>query len=571
MDRSSPARAALVTLLMLPVPDLVIAAESRIETTATTLSRTTGEMESSRGSLTEEKSDRQSALASREGPNAIFPRDGLYPAAVEGVDLRAEIEYQRSEDTLNDHAYALVENDRLPGLLGWWTLWNQPFNRQPFDWQTHCNGAAGIDTGGAVLNCWLSMHAKVREAMIWQDVDMYGNVTEQDYDQWSAFMKDYLAVMFHHYTLWLESSATQFPAPPLPDPPANQKTLQDGQAPVTALQKIQAQVLYLQNVAHSLAVEIGGFVPWSLLHYYDDELEMLLASESMFNAGEYASTHVNNPVPVTFTGYWPREVTPSPPTTTFAFLVEENLVRPSHYDTIARLLKWGRENMYHYHGGSVVENMENHWHYRGHPPVERMIEGTLRQDPAASKLQSWARGCHGTSFFFREVLRSVNIPVKPVWLPVTPNGGGHRSPVFTTIDRMLSHGDDVYGVRFNIPSVDPDYIEPDRLLIDHTKLLYWFNLSGNPDAGKNVGRQVYEIALDVLPDKLMELYCEDLAKGMSHGQGEVYATFDSFYTVSELEAMSLWQRLATKNATYGYCPTYFQFTDKWPLSISLEP
>lgn len=330
---------------------------------------------------------------------------------------------------------------------------------------------------------------------------------------------------------------------------------------VTALVRMQAVVLYLQNVAHSLALEIGGFVPWSLQHYAHDELESLLSSESFFKAGYYGSPLANDPQAVGFTGYWPIEVTPAPPTTSFAFMVEENLLRPSHYDTVSRLLKWGREHMYHYHGGSSVDNMDNYWDYRGDPPVVRMIEGTYRKSPASNTLQSWARGCHGTSFFFREVLRTANIPVKPTWLPVTGKPGGHRTPVFTTINRMLSHGDDVFNVRFNIPSVDPDYVAPDSLLINQDKLLYWFNLASNPDAGKNVGRQVREIALQVLPDKLMQKYCDDVNDNLPHGQGSVAAYFSSNYTVQQLEAKSLWYRLGQKNLTYGYCPLNYQIID----------
>jgi magnesium-transporting ATPase (P-type) len=80
-----------------------------------------------------------------------------------------------------------------------------------------------------------------------------------------------------------------------------------------------------------------------------------------------------------------------------------------------------------------------------------------------------------------------------------------RSPVFTKIGRTLSHGDDVYVVRFNIPSVDPNYMPPDWLMIDIPTFITWFN-ENNPENWENVGRQYREIALDILPNKLMDKY-----------------------------------------------------------------
>jgi hypothetical protein len=56
----------------------------------------------------------------------------------------------------------------------------------------------------------------------------------------------------------------------------------------------------------------------------------------------------------------------------------------------------------------------------------------------------------------------------------------------------------------------------------------------------NIGRRVYELALQYLPDYLLHLHCQDLAAGRAHNASSVYDAFKSWYTVADLEAMNLW-------------------------------
>jgi hypothetical protein len=95
----------------------------------------------------------------------------------------------------------------------------------------------------------------------------------------------------------------------------------------TAFSGFDARNLYVQNVAHSLALEIGGFVPWSILTYDQTDLHRILASPYLFDAGNYHSGTPNAP-PVDFAGWWPfggsKGVTPAPRTVTFQFLVDNS-------------------------------------------------------------------------------------------------------------------------------------------------------------------------------------------------------------------------------------------------------
>lgn len=60
-------------------------------------------------------------------------------------------------------------------------------------------------------------------------------------------------------------------------------------------------------------------------------------------------------------------------------------------------------------------------------------------------------------------------------------------------------------------------------------------------------------ALIHLPNDVLKLYCADMLAGRSHINGWVYQTFNTYYSVAELEAKQLWQRMDTKIASLGGC------------------
>ena len=77
---------------------------------------------------------------------------------------------------------------------------------------------------------------------------------------------------------------------------------------------------------------------------------------------------------------------------------------------------------------------------------------------------------------------------------------------------------------------------------------------------KNVGRQVLELAIKHLPNLLLHYHCDDLSHGRSHANGTVFTSIfqNSPFTVSDLEAAQLWQRMDVKIAQRGAlraCPS----------------
>jgi hypothetical protein len=441
----------------------------------------------------------------------------------------------------------------VPVTKDWWIHWTEGGGRQPFDWASHCESTApGITPNGEVLRCWLALNPQVAVSIIWDELLSNGYAHPVPYPFWPEWRKKELDQVFFSTYKWLESGL-QMPFPNPADPAVNR-------VPPTfpgsniALTEHDAWLLYEATVAHSLALEIGGFVPWSIVDYDADDLGGMFHSRAMFEAddrtyGDFA-----------FAGYWVEGVLGAFPKTSFAFFVQQDIIRSTHQSTITRLLGWSGSHLAHYadfngdtDGKSPMEVAYIHWQYYGDAPVQRMLAGTLRDN--TTEVAHWTRGCSGTSAMYESILRALNIPARTMWGwgdGIEPHLDGHTVPVFPTIGKTLSHGDDVLNWGYYLESVSPPpaSVSPKMLLISWDTFVDWFYT--HPDS--NVGRRRHDdIPIQLLDDDILDLYCSDLASGLSHGQSSVYQRFSDHYTVAELERNGLWTRLAQKATTLHFC------------------
>ncbi len=485
--------------------------------------------------------------------NAEWERLGLTPMERYQRDStyeEAQVPFQALEKWYKQHPTEQMEKKV------WWGDVMLLHGRQPFNWKTNCPVSvrrSGLTPDGEVLNCWLNLHPEIKEKLIWEKVDYTDGVpqvTPLSFPSWTADMKSNLYHNFYDYWNWLEKGMS-YPLFGYPDPPVNQ-------APpyarsITILNEQQAWVMYLFSVAHSLALEVGGFVPWSVLGYNPVDLGVLFSSKSI--VPWLSLDTVDGEV----LGYHPEGVTHAPPDKVFRFFAEKDIIRANHYWTIARLLRWGRDNMLHSGCNTDIElgaaefNYA-HWQYYGDPPVSRMLQGTPNYCNHY-QMGNWTDGCGGTSYFFKSILRSLNIPVYALGHgDEAIHLGGHSVPFFPTIGSTLSHGDDVYDMKGNLPTLDPNDIPPQEVFISSITFIGWFVLTDFPEADHNLERRPAEVAIEYLPNWMMDLYCSAPLAGFEDPcTHPVIVAFDYFYSCQGLLNMNLLERMEVKNQKLNYC------------------
>ncbi len=237
-------------------------------------------------------------------------------------------------------------------------------------------------------------------------------------------------------------------------------------------------------------------------------------------------------------------VTPSHPTKSFAFLQQNGLIGTNRLETIANLLSWGHK-LDHNMWSPTAANTDANWQYRGYAPVSRTIDGTLAKIPNPTP-GNWTMGCWGTMGFLKAVLLSVNIPVKIT--AINGFGCNHATPYFPSEGLYLSHGDDPYS--FFQEGSTTVFPVPGDILIDQATYTSWF--TGDPSyVCGNIGRRPAELALDLLPDFLVQYYCWDISLNKSHAEGKVYDAFKHHFSLQYLENTNLWGRLSQRATDLG--------------------
>lgn len=386
-----------------------------------------------------------------------------------------------------------------------------------------------------LVDCWLNNHDKVAAAIVWDFTGM-SKPTPVAWAQWDPNAREALRTAYWHARQWKESGMLHFQGYLVQDPAEN-INLPEIQANAGVGWQVldgptAAWPLYLNHVGMSLAAEIHGWVPWSILAYDQGALNDLLTGyQNMF------TTHL---VKAQAKGYVLRHsVTPTNPTYTYMFLHRNNLIAETPRKTIARLLDWSRGHLSHWVGAGPGVDFD-HWQYYGGAPFSRVVQGTVRLSDPDGTLRHYTRGCSGTTDFLAWALRVVNIPVKHERTPQQASGCAHAHPSFSGSKLYLSHGDDPYAG--NSKGAFP----AEYLLLTQQE---WDEMFVKPSAEQaclNVGRRPAELSLVYLPEGTVETYCKDQLFGTNHVYEWNYA---NYFTVQQLQEVQLWERLAEKAKT----------------------
>jgi uncharacterized protein YjdB len=395
-------------------------------------------------------------------------------------------------------------------------------------------GVAGTARIGVLapttLQAWLAQRPRLAQAIVWQDAS--GTTS---YPNWPASRKAELDQAFIGAMLGQAS---------VPDIPPNlvASLIADDDGPWTVLSAAAARGLYIATVAHSLAVEYARKVAWSLLEYSDPDLASLLDGRSFFSWT--ADWHGSGIAGYEVIGW----VLPSPPDIQSQFLVSRDLIRGNRVATVARVIDWARDRMVHFTGFYTMRGAEAHWQYRGLAPVSRIFGETANALHPFNAVRAWTPGCHGTSYFLRALLRAVNIPVNYVL------AGSHATPYLSADGLYFSHGDDPYNALMRWSGIGGPPIPSAEVFITPSTWMSWFGPAVTAQArANNIGRRILELSLSYLPHYLLWRRCEDIQAGLAKGSSSVFFPFSGVYSVAELDAQTLWERLDSKIASLGGC------------------
>jgi hypothetical protein len=388
----------------------------------------------------------------------------------------------------------------------------------------------------AVLDCWLRAHPLVATHIRWEFADAPGSAVS--WERWSDGRRRELRDAFQAARDWRASGFADWPGLHVADPPDNREAPHLGPEDVrTVYSGDDAWEIYLSHVAVTMASEIDAWVPWSIRFHGPEPLRDLLdGTFRQFVFDRNDGTFLDSVYP----GYlMVGSVVPSHAAVTYKFLHDNDLIGASPRKTIARVIEWSKRM---WHGISIdrpqLQEQIDLWQYPGLTPVSRITNGSIIPGEylvGTPMLANMSPGCFGTSDLYVWVFRAVNIPVRRVYGRETC---GHISPYWSAEGLYLSHGDDPYSQAFNtIPDL-PASVLP----INESTWALWFPTGSESCA--NVSRRVVDLNLTYTSNYLVGQYCQDQRAGLTRAAGSVYGLFSSIYTLPEVEARGVYDRLA---------------------------
>lgn len=199
-------------------------------------------------------------------------------------------------------------------------------------------------------------------------------------------------------------------------------------ASATILSAPEVRAMQSRKVAYLLYLNFYDELPWSINDLDDGSLRKLLTVDE------------NYYIPMGGSNYLNSYIAPSYPEEIFSFLKEKKLIGKNHHETVVNFVEWFRNNAIHHNADDTESSrlMEMYGHL-GAPTVMDMIS---RYDQG-----KWIKvqGCAGSIFFFQQVLETIGIPVKDIFVKL--NGSIHNSAKFPSIQKTFFHGDDLHAFK----------------------------------------------------------------------------------------------------------------------------
>ena len=318
------------------------------------------------------------------------------------------------------------------------------------------------------LPTWLAANPNIAAAILWQFQAETSNVYQAPastdkiaWSQWSASQQSDLVTAYQNAAAWYSAgcpAVTMTPGSSTPnDQPLNNNP---GVTSDTASANLWVDPtymwnLYVANVGFALMLETSNQLPWSMTTYTPDQLRWILDSSTMGwyleNWNQFAiGTYDEAGFPTLRANNRPRTDF-ADPRWTYLWLRNSGIIGSTRLNSIVSMLDWMRHDLWHFFGADEFGNDQAIWQYRGYAPLSKIINGTIDANNPSYGVQHWTAGCHGSTGFMHTLMRTLNIPVQPVWVC------GHEMPYFMSEDLYMDHGDDPYNLNVTsstAPSLD---------------------------------------------------------------------------------------------------------------------
>ncbi len=230
---------------------------------------------------------------------------------------------------------------------------------------------------------------------------------------------------------------------------------------VPVLHPIDAEELYIAQVALNLWAEISGQFDWHLADYTPEELYPLLSAGALF-----AEHPWNDQEGYCINGSVFGDATPTDPAKTFRQMKALGMIRGTPLESVFEIARWFRNHLSHGPGIYAGTTALDAYGFRGYPPLtQMMIRRVNPQQPDARPCFFAWSGCHSAAGLMVGLARCLNIPARS-W-DTWENGGEHGTHHgidFPTLRLFSKHLDDFYAESYlQDPGIEPgEVFEPEE-------------------------------------------------------------------------------------------------------------
>jgi len=211
------------------------------------------------------------------------------------------------------------------------------------------------------------------------------------------------------------------------EPLESQNCIEPTECPYIYPTDMEIKKILAAKAAHSIWLDKNKKLPWELDSYEEDELKGLFDKDVLFDQA--------------INGYRFLSVVDYSPSPIYRYARDSNLIQADKLNTVYKVLDDLRttdEKMSFLHGSSSYPSDFRRTAYTLFDAL------TTYSDRGYASPRVARNGCQSMSRIMLGLLRSVNIPGEEKhgaeWYD-----GGHSSAVWPAIERVLPHGDDIYG------------------------------------------------------------------------------------------------------------------------------